>query len=465
MEHDDLATIIATNIVDLKYEDIPEDVVEVTKRCILDILGTTMAAGTAAQGCKEVVELVKEGEGNPESTIIGFGTKVPSWMAAFANGALSHGLDYDDALDSGFIHPSISTVPAALAIAERVGKVSGKELIAAIALGNDLVVRLGISLVKHPGGYGRDWSPTSVFGRFSGAAACGRLLKLNRDQMTDALGIAFTQVAGTLQTSFGPGAIIRGLYASFIEQQAVLAALMAQKGITGTRAPFEGRAGLFNVYFSGEYNRELLVGDLGKRFEGMQVCFKPWPSCRVSHAYIDATLTLVRKYGIQADDIAEIMVYVGDLAQPLCEPIEIRRKPRMVSEAKFSIPFIIASTIVRGSPVIAHFTLDGMKDPATLKLAEKVKAQFAPELDRRDIMPPAVVEIKTLDGKVYSEKMETAYGNPQKPISNDDLTAKFRDCLQYSAMPVSKENQEKVISMVLGLENVEDVSEIIKLLN
>ena len=464
MGNKDLASVIANNIVNLKYEDIPGEVTEVTKRCILDILGATIAGSTQGQGCQEIVELVKEWGGKEESTVLGFGVKAPCWMAAFANGATSHALDYDDAFDTGFLHATITTVPPALAIAERVGKVTGKELITAVAAGNDLITRLGLALNKHPGGYGRDWSPTSVFGRFSAAAACGRLLRLNETQMADALGIAFTQVAGTLQTSFGPGAIIRGLYASFVDQQGVMAALLAQKGITGTRAPFEGRAGLFNVYFDGTYNEDLLLGELGKRFEGVNVAFKPWPSCRVSHAYIDATLTLVRKHNLHAEDIGEIIVYVGDLAQPLCEPLARRRKPEVVSEAKFSIPFILASTIVRGSPVIAHFTPEGFKDTATLELAEKVTAQFATELDKRDCMPPAVVDIKTRAGSVYSEKVEIAYGNPLKPISVEDLTAKFRDCLLYAAKPISRENQEKLISMVLNLEKVDDVSQIITLL-
>jgi 2-methylcitrate dehydratase PrpD len=464
MENKDLASVIATNIVNLKYEDIPREVTEVTKRCILDVLGTTMAGSTEGQGCKEIVELVKEWGGKEESTVFGFGVKAPCWMAAFANGATSHALDYDDAFDTGFLHATITTVPPALAIAERVGKVTGKELITAVTAGNDLITRLALSLNKHPGGYGRDWSPSSVFGRFSAAAACGKLLGLDQTQMADALGIAFTQVAGTLQTSFGPGATIRGLYASFVGQQGVMAALLAQKGITGTRSPFEGRAGLFNVYFDGTYNEDLLIGELGKRFEGVNVAFKPWPSCRVSHAYIEATLSLVRKYNLHVDDIDAIKVFVGDLSQPLCEPIERRRKPEVVSEAKFSIPFIVASIIVRGAPVIAHFTAEGFKDAATLQLAQKVTSQFAPELDKRDCMPPAVVEIKSRAGKVYSEKIEIAYGNPQKPISVEDLTAKFRDCLLYSAKPISKENQEKLITMVLRLEEVDDVSQIIELL-
>lgn len=464
MENRDLATIIADNAVDVKFEDLPLDVVEVTKKSILDVLGTTIAAGTAGQCCKEVVELAAEGGGKPESSIIGFGIKVPCDKAAFANGALAHGIDYDDALDTGFMHATITTVPAALAIAERVGKVSGKEFITAIALGNDLAIRLGTSLVKHPEGYGRDWSPSSVFGRFSGATACGKLLKLSKEQMKDALGIAFTQTAGTLQASFGPGATIRGLYASFVEHQAVMAALMAQKGITGVRQPFEGRAGLFNVYFDGTYNRELLIGELGKRFEGLQVCFKPWPSCRVSHSYIDATLAQIKKHNIKAEDIANIMLYVGDLSQPLCQPIEVRRAPRAVSEAKFSLPFIVASTIVRGSPIIEHLTLEGMKDSETLKLAAKVDYRFDDKFDKRDVMPPARVDITDINGKVYSETVEIIYGNPLKPISVEDLVAKFKDCMRYAVNPIPIENQEKVISMVLNLEEVEDISEVIALL-
>lgn len=464
MEQKDLATILAEHAANLEFEDIPQNAVEATKKSILDTIGSIIAAGSIGmEGCKEIVDMTVEGGGKEESAILGFGLKVPCWMAAFANGGLSHGIDYDDALDSGFIHPSVTTVPGALAMVERVGKVSGKEFIVAIALGNDLIVRLGNAMIQHPGGYARDWRPSTVFGLFSGTMACGRLLKFDTVKMRDALGIAFTMAAGTMQTSYGT-CTIRSLYPAFVGQQTVLSALLAEKGITGTQLPFEGKSGLLNIYYDDKCNREILLCNLGKRFEGIQACFKPWPSCRVSHAYIDATVNLMKKHDVPAEDITDILLYVGDRAQPLCEPIESRSRPSTVSAAKFSIPFLVASTIVRGSPVIGHLTAEGIKDEKTVELAMKVRYVFSDVHDRRDGMPPARIDITDRNGNVYSEEMKIAYGNPQKPISTEDLIAKFRDCLQYAVKPIPQETQEKVISMLLDLENVEDVREIIALL-
>ena len=144
----DVGYALAGNIARIRYEDLPGDVVDVTKKTILDILGTIFGGSGAGAGIKEIVEVVKDGGGREESSVLGYGIKTNAWMAAFANGAMAHALDYDNVHDDAFTHPSTSTVPAALAVAERVGKVNGKDFITAIALGDDLHCRLGYALCR-----------------------------------------------------------------------------------------------------------------------------------------------------------------------------------------------------------------------------------------------------------------------------------------------------------------------------
>lgn len=140
----DAAFAFAKNVVNVRYEDIPPEAIEVTKKDILDTLGV-IVAGSTVPGAKELVELVKEGGGKRESTIIAHGGKVPSWLAAFANGAMGHAADYDDLHEEAIVQAGTSVIPASFAIAERVGKIGGKELITAIALGIDMVCRLGLA--------------------------------------------------------------------------------------------------------------------------------------------------------------------------------------------------------------------------------------------------------------------------------------------------------------------------------
>lgn len=268
-------------------------------------------------------------------------------MAAFADGAMVHGLDYDDAIDDSTVHPSATTVPAAIAVAERVGGVGGKELIAAVALGNDMISRMARSVVLK-----QVWFITPVFGVFAAAATCGKLLRLEPDKLVDALGIAFCQAAGTMEIVYGVGSNIRAIYDGFVGKAGVLSALMAQRGIRGVRQSLEGKTGLFNVYFSGDYSRDSLTADLGKRFEGSRACFKPWPCCRRTHHYLTAILELVRQHQLSADNIKGITIETGTLSQELCIPLEQRRRPATPMNAKYSIPYVVATAILKGKVTI-----------------------------------------------------------------------------------------------------------------
>ena len=459
----DAAFSLADNVVNISYEDIPGEVRDVTKKCILDTLAAILAGSTAENACKEIVELVKEGGGKEESTIIAYGGKVPSYMAAFANGAMAHAADYDDVHDDAKCHPSAHTIPAAFTVAERVGGVNGKEFIAAVASGIDVVCRLGFSLTKKASEMG--WFLPVVLGTFSSTAAAGRLLGLSKEQLVSAFGIAIHQTAGSHEMGTDIKSVIRAIRDAFSAKTGVLSALMAQRGITGVENSLEGKAGLFNLYFNGEYDPKPLTDDLGKKFEGINVSFKPWPSCRSSHSYIDATLGLVREHDIKPEDVEEIMVTVNHHGQAMVEPLEERRKPKLSIHAKLNVPFPISVAVVRRQVVIGDFLPEALKDPAVLQISEKVNYRLDPQLVGAGGMSPAVVEIKTKDGKLYSKRVDFAYGAPQNPLSMEDLIAKFRDCARYSAKPLSKDKVERVIGLVTKLEEVTDVSQIIQLLS
>ncbi len=452
---------LAENLVSLTYADIPGDAVEVTKKSILDTLGVILAGSTNEKACKEVVELVKEGGGKEESTIIAFGGKVPSWMAAFANGSMSHVLDYDDTHDAATVHPTAHTLPAAFAIAERVGRVNGREFITAVALGNDVVCRLGFAVTKTFLEY--EWLRPALFGSFGATAASGKLLRLNKEQIASAFGITLHQASGSREAMFDTSSVIRAIRDAFSGKTGVLSALMAQRGISGGKNSLEGRAGLFNLYFRGEYDPAPLTADLGKTFEGANVSFKPYPACRQSHSHINAALDLVREHDIKPEDVEEITAVVTGYAPRLCEPLEERRKPELSMQAKFSIPFTIAVAVARRKVVIEDFLPKGLKDPTVLQLAEKVTYRIDPQLGE-SLIAPGQVEIKTRDGKLFTKRVDFAYGHPRNPLTMEDIIAKFRDCAQYSAKPLSRDKVNRVIELVTKLEEVEDVSQVIQLL-
>ncbi|MBI2859020.1 MAG: MmgE/PrpD family protein [Chloroflexi bacterium] len=455
----DLVWSLAENVTGTSYDRLPPETVRVTKMCVLDTLGVIAAASGTTADLQKVVNFVRESGGKEESTIVGFGGRTPAWLAAFANGAMAHCLDYDDLHQHARGHLSANTVPSGFAVAERLGKMSGKDLILAIAMGNDLMARLCYSI-----SLSSLWHRTTVFGVFAAAATSGKLLGLDTEHMVDALGLGFCQASGTMELRFAVGSNIGGMRDGFANQAGVLSALMAQKGIRGVRTAFEGKAGLFNVYYGGEFNREVILADIGKHFHGADTCFKPWPACGSTHGYIDAALSLVNEHDIQPEAIKKITVYVGEEALALCQPLEVRQKPTTTMDAKFSIPFSVAVALVHRKVGIGHFTLENLKDRRVLSVAAKVVPRFGAEFESGRGTRPSRVEIETIDGRTYSKHVDYPLGFPGRPMKWDDLVAKFEDCVSYAAKPIALANVRKAVGMIDSLEELRDASQIIRLL-
>jgi len=455
----DVAVEFARHIVAAKFDDLPLETVIVTKRSILDTVGVAVGASGVVPEVKALVELVKDGGGKPESTIWGFGGKVPSWMAAYANGAMAHSLDYDDVYDDNGVHPSATCVPAVLAVAERIGGVTGKDLILAVALGNDMISRMSQAVSARHG-----WFLTPTFGVFSAAAACAKVLGLTAEQTVDAFGIAFCQSAGTMEIVYGTDSNIRAMYECFVGKTGVLAALMAQRGISGVKSSMEGQKGLFNVYFDGEYDRAKLTTDLGRRFEGNSVSFKAWPFCRRAHPAVTSVISLLKRENIAPDAIKRIVVDTNSGSEPLCVPTESRVRPKTLLDAKFSIPYTVATAVIKQWVGLEDFSNQAIIDRKTLELAEKVQSRLNPAFEDIRGMTPGKVEILTTDGKVYTQMDEFPYGHPGNPISAEDSTRKFRECAARAIVPLSSHSIDRLIAIFDGLEATSDVSEIPALL-
>jgi 2-methylcitrate dehydratase PrpD len=463
----DVGYTLASNIANVTYDDIPEHAVDVTKKTILDTLGVIIGGSGAGTGIKEIIELVKAGGGTEDSSILGYGMKTNAWMAAFANGAMAHSLDYDNVHDDAFTHPSTSTVPAAFTVAEQQGGITGKDFITAMALGDDLHCRLAFSLARSedPVGLGA-WMPPLVLGGFAAAAVSAKLLGLNRDRIVDAFGITLNRTGGPLEIVIDPG-LLRGLYAAFPAMTGVLSAKMAQYGIPGIKSCFEGQAGLYNVYFRGIYNRDSLTKDLGKVFEGAGVSFKPWPSCRFTNPYIDATLQLVREHDIRSEEVQDVVVgYEADNVKNCCEPLDVRRNPMTPPEAKLSIPFTVAMAIALRKVEIADFSPESIQWPILRELAHKVIPRYDARLKSNSkTMLPAVVGITTTQGNTYSKQVELVYGHPKNPMTWEDIIRKFQDCVSFSARSIPAKNIDRVVERIQHLEDVREMRDIVNLVN
>ena len=464
-----VTTALAQHASNLAYEALPARLVERIKDIVLDTLGVSIGASTLAEEAKIVVDYVNALGGKPESRILGFGGRAPAAWAVFANGSLGHMLDYDDVGGGG--HVGIATVPVAFALAESKGRVSGRELIAAIAAGTDLQVRLNRAIDIPDWTMTEGWFATQLFGFVSGTATAARLLGLTVEETENAFGIAYTQLSGSRQMAVGAATHLRSMQAGFSGQGAVLSAQLAKRGIVGSREIIEGRYGLFKNYVRTQTpDWSSIIGELGTRFPLLDVHgFKVWPACGYTRPTNTATLALKREHEIRPEEVESITVVGGTGAtQLLSEPLELKRRPKLSIDGKYSIPFTTAVMMVKGNVTLRDYTDEGLRDARVLAMADRVSYRPEPGAviaagGSSGVSRPTV-EIRLKDGRAYSHRPEGVPGDAQHPVTPEMLEAKFRDCVSFAAQPLAEADVNRAIALIRDLENIPDVTEIMQLL-
>ncbi|MBN1189603.1 MAG: MmgE/PrpD family protein [Dehalococcoidales bacterium] len=457
----DVTLDFVKNIIDTRYEDLPEEAIAAAKQEVMDSLATAIG-GSSKAGVGELVDLVKEWGGKEQSTVIAYGLKCPAPHAAQVNGTMIHALDYDDGHQVALVHIGCVAVSTCFAVAERMGGKSGKEIITAMALGADFDARMAMASRPGKSLIASGWHPTTLFGYLVSAAMAGKLMGLDQEKMLNAIGIAYHQCAGNTQCGFdaaltkrmGPGLASRG---------GVTSALMAERGITGCKDSLEGKSGMFNLYHGGDYDRSVLTADLGKRFEGANIGDKPYPCCGFTHAFIDGSLSLRDKYSIRADRIREIRVYGGQSAYGLCEPLDVKRSPRNIVDAQFSVPWTVATALVKGKVTVEDFTPEAITKPEILNISGKVTGYLVEEMSRHGVGPGKVTLIME-DGKEYTEYVEHCLGSVERPMTFADCAAKFKECSNSSIKPLSAEKIDEITDLISNMEKLPDATRIIRML-
>jgi 2-methylcitrate dehydratase PrpD len=456
--------LLAQYISDTRYEQIPPEVVEMTKLGILDTMACGLA-GTTAPGVREVVDLTKDlGGGRPESTVLFCGGKISSPYAAFANSTLCHARDFDDTHDRGVIHAFINVMPAVLAVSERRGGVSGREIVTACALGVDLACRLALAVTSGPGfektqpGFLR----TTVCGIFGAAAGAARGLGLNAEGVLHAMGIVYSQAGGNKQC-VADGALVKRMQPALAAQGGTFAALLAQKGITGAIHFLEGLYGMFNLYWGGAFDRNELLRDLGKQYAVTDLSFKPYPSCRHSHGAIEATLKIVRTHPVSPEEVERVRVHTAKhkFFDNVSRPFAIRGSPQV--SAQFSIPYTVAAAILRRDVFLDVFEEAVIRSPEFQQMASRIEV-----IADHEIVPgslgPVTVEIFTRHGKCLNSRVDEFKGHPQNPVTREEIVEKFRKCGAFAFRRYGEKEVQQMIDAVLGLEKLESVEELMVLL-
>lgn len=454
----DAAYLFAKNFVETTYENLPAEVVEATKKEILDLLGVALG-GASQPGATHVCALVKAWGGKPESSLIGSSQKVPAPNAAQANATMAHALDFDDVHEAAVMHPGIAAIPVVMAVAEAQGNRSGREMIACTALGVDMMCRLALATTPGKSPIDLGWHLTSLFGYMGAAATASRVMHLSEEQTVDAIGIGYHQCGGNGQC-VKDGALTKRLGPGFAVKGGITAALMAKAGVTGAKNTFEGEWGFYRQYAHGDYSRDILLADLGKRFEGANVAIKPYPCCRGVHPAIDAALALATEQNIRSADIKEIVLSVTDAHMKLlCQPLEVKRSPRSPVDAQFSIPWGVASALVGRRVGLSDYTDNAIKNREVLEVTHKMQVEVDNALHKPG-PEPTRVKIVTREGKAFVKVVENPLGSLERPMTFDDCARKFQDCAQS----LDPGKVEQIIELVGQLEQLDDIGEIIRLL-
>jgi 2-methylcitrate dehydratase PrpD len=461
---DPIVTLIS-HVRSTRFEDLPARVVDVVKKAIVDTVGAGIAGSSAAMG-RLVTDMVRDYGGRRDSTLWVHGDKVPAPEAAFANAIMARCRELDDVHEGtprvGIGHGghvSVMVVPAALAAVECMARpVTGQELIAAIAVGGDLIPRMRMAA----GDAGRVGWEAPTIAPFGVAATIGKLHHFDEELFANAMGAAYAHCSGTiLSTSDGTWDV--WLNAGMAARAGMIAAELARRGHQGAKSPLLGGAGLYPLYFRKEYHEDALLSDLGTEFESANVSVKPYSSCKCTHHTIYTVLEMMKRHGFRGPDIERIAVRTCDYNMWLVvlnEKGEPKYAPRNLNEAQFSMPFTMATAIVKGTVFSDVLTEDTLSDPDILRLARTISVEVTAEkneLMKKEGYPPDDVDVYTRDGRVFRGCEPYVKGHPQNPMTFDEVVEKFERCAALSARPLSAKALDAFVADVRALDSIADV--------
>lgn len=411
---------LAGYVAALQFTDIPQDVLARAKVLTLDFLGSAIRARREAESTPSILQMLQalSLDGAGESTVFGDDKRWTPAVAALLNGALGHSLDFDDTHADSSLHPSAPVVPAAFAVGELVGA-SGRDVLTAIVAGYEVCCRLGNALdpTSH---YARGFHPTATAGTYGAAAAAAKLFGLSQDQIVAAFGVSGSQAAGSLQFLVN-GAWNKRYQVGAAAMNGVIAATLAKNGFIGSTESVEGIHGLL-VGYTDTPHPDKAVADLGSVYETMKIGVKPYPSCRYTHAAIDALIAMRREHNLTPEQITRVEVGLHKNGITLTGDAPTKRHPRSIVGGQFSMFFTGALALEQGSFGWDDYTRLG--DPAIDALADKFDVVRDERLEGKTHPFGARVSITTEDG-VHERIYADPSGEPGSFPSDQAMTQKF----------------------------------------
>jgi 2-methylcitrate dehydratase PrpD len=445
-----LTQVIADFVAGFDLKAVPPDVINRARICFIDTMGVTLA-GSREEVAHIALDMVKLEGSTPSAGIVGQSLRASPQLAALANGVAAHAMDYDFTFLSGqAVSPLI---PAILPVAETAGATPA-ECVAAFIVGCEVagrIVRANFN-ASNIGG----WHTAGMVGVIAAAAACGKLMKLPADKIAEAIGIA-TSMASGIAVNYGT--MTKPLHSGHAARDGVMAALLASRGFTSHASAFEGGAGYFATFGRGLNVSLEPFKDLGRRYDlvGIGVSLKAYPCGGRGHTAIEAALALRDRVGTRLADITNIHC---SLTKSSAQRVGVEY-PSTVEAAKFSAAYVIAYSLVHGTPRIPAFTEAALNDARVKAVARLVTASADPDLPDGMGESPAKLKITLKDGQVFEQRRDYATGSNQVPMTQAQVEEKFLDC---AAQALSADAAKKILAALNALPDRPSFSDVWPLL-
>jgi 2-methylcitrate dehydratase PrpD len=430
----------------LAFADLPPAVVESARRHLLDTLGVAIRGRSHANATAALSALETVDGAAGRVAVWGHGRELAAGYAAMANGIAAHVLDFDDTHTDSIVHGSAIMAPVVMALGEQ-RNASGEDLVCAFVAGWEAAARVG--LASRGTFHKRGFHTTSIAGIFGAVTAAARLLGLDAERTAHAIGLAGSQASG-INEYLSNSSSAKSVHTGWSAHAGIVAATLAQAGMTGPMSVFEGRDGILRAYGLPEQcDAAALDADLGSRWESTRISIKPYPCCHFAHAFVDCVGALLQR-GVAVADIRALHCVVPEIELALiCEPFAEKLRPATPYAAKFSLPFLLAARMADGR--IDHRTFEAANIAREDLLALAARVTYRVAAPGETPFPrtfPGWVEATLADGTRRVERLDVNAGHPDNPLSLEQVAAKFRG---NSAEVLGDAGVERVVELVRAL--------------
>lgn len=446
---------LANFAANLQFSDIPQEVVDRIKTSILDSIGCCLF-GMTLPWTQHVQAMVEEDGCLPVASLFGSGRKTSIAGAVLVNATAGHAFELDDIHKESIVHPGSIALPVALALAERAGGSSGRDVITSMVAGYETGTRVGNAATMSL--FFRGFHPQGTSGVFVAAATAARMLNLNAVQTQHALGICGSQAGGLMAAQ--EGAMVKRFHSGRAAQSGVYSATLAQKGFTGILDVLEATYGGYLSAYSDKPNAARLTDGLGDIWETAKVGYKPHASVTSIHSALDALTHIISTNSLTPDDIATVEVGVSHMTHVHCA---WDYKAQGVTAAQMNLYYGLAVIAFDGVAFVDQYREDRLSDPRLLDFISRIHASVDPKIEQRgpSYRHAATVTVTTQDGRKLTHEILNRRGSPENPLTPEDIEYKFRN-VAHSCL--SADSINRVIMLSAQLENLESTNELIGLL-